>query len=357
MAGQTALAIFENGMLRLLEPESLDLPEGQPVRLTIEVLDRADYVLALAQQVYAGLSEEQVTEIESVILRPGPWFRWNALNEASRGDVGIADHLVDYYRLHAIYPESFNCPHQEFCRGFAYEKKMTEAKMSQVGSQYGTLYPKIAVVSLDPAAGDNGKFTQPHQRTTSYVSSKLEADDYTLNRPNPHWAVTQIIVKDILTLFGYVAQPNAANVMTTYAGRPIENVSAYFAHVNVTKCSMNNPDRGQAPHKVHMTCGRSYLEGELAILRPDILITQGKAANEIVGELLTGTPLREYDLPTQRTLILDDRSVLWLPMRHPSRQIGKIRQDWPTYVASIQDWMEDVVHADEYVTDVVQRTG
>lgn len=244
--------------------------------------------------------------------------------------------LTDYYHSRNIHPERFACQHQSFCRSRAFQQDMTETKMSMVGSLYGRNYPCLVVLSLDPPNGRGGNCVTPEQRTIVHVSTQLQADDYRAKRPNVHWALTQIIVKDVLCLFGYIAQANAAVVTASYAGRPIENVTPYFAHVNVVKCSMNNPGHGQAARAVHDKCGKSYLKDELAILAPDVVITQGNAANSIVGELLASTQLAACELPFSQEVNIGDKTALWLPMRHPARQIAKIRSDWPFYVEAIR---------------------
>jgi len=253
-------------------------------------------------------------------------------------DSSIATQLGEYYLLRGIHPQNFNCQHQEFCRSFANQNDMTEAKMSMVGSRYGAGYPKIVVVSSDPPLGNKGAFVQPHQRTTKYITDAHETDDYTSKHPNPHWAMTHIIVKDLLCLFGYKPQVRSAVVEESYAGRPIENVAPYFAHVNVAKCSMNHPDKGQADRKVHKCCSDSYLMEEVTILQPDILITQGTATNEILGSLLTSSPFSNGDLPAAQYVNTGNKSTLWLPMHHPPRQLHKIREDWPFYVRAVQEW-------------------
>jgi hypothetical protein len=250
----------------------------------------------------------------------------------------IHNELTEFYLQRNIHPEHFNCQHQSFCRRYAYQNDMTQTKMSMVGSRYGSIYPKIVVVSLDPPYGNSGDFVADYQRTTAYTAAKHEATDYTRNRPNPHWAVTQILVKDLLCLFGYQAQPGAAVMTESYAGRPLENVSACFAHVNVAKCSMNNPGKGQADKRVHRTCGNAYLREELSILAPDILVTQGNAANEVVVELLGREYAGASDLPAARQVEVGKRAALWLPMRHPARQLARIRQEWPFYVGAVLAW-------------------
>jgi predicted DNA-binding antitoxin AbrB/MazE fold protein len=65
---QTLEAVFENGTFRLLEPSAVTLVEGQHVRLTVEIEKTPDDVLALAEQVYEGLPEEEIGEIERISL-------------------------------------------------------------------------------------------------------------------------------------------------------------------------------------------------------------------------------------------------------------------------------------------------
>jgi predicted DNA-binding antitoxin AbrB/MazE fold protein len=61
-------AVYEHGVLTPVEP--LDLPEHQRVILTIQVpeLERADAILGDWEQVYGGLPEQDVNEIERIAL-------------------------------------------------------------------------------------------------------------------------------------------------------------------------------------------------------------------------------------------------------------------------------------------------
>lgn len=257
--------------------------------------------------------------------------------------------LNDYYRGKDIHPEDFNCKKQTTCRRYAYLGNMTETKMSMVGSRYGEMYPKIVIVSLDPPSGEKKDntpkrwtFKTPEQRTTEYVAAIHEKDDYSMDRPNPHWAMTQIIVKDLLTLWGYEAQPYAAVVLEKFLGHPIENVSAYFAHVNVAKCSMNNPNQNQASPAVHNTCSNAYLRDELIILEPDILITQGVTTNKILGKMLVGRESLLIDLPKTETITLGGKQILWMPMHHPTGQLDKVRDFWHIYLRAAKVWAKKI---------------
>jgi hypothetical protein len=257
--------------------------------------------------------------------------------------------LNGFYQTKHIHPEDFHCLQQNTCRQYAYQGNMTETKMSMVGSLYGEKYPRIVVVSLDPPSGKNKEnelknkrweFIDPHQRTTEFVSSTHEKDDFSVDKVNTHWAMTQIIVKDILELWGYKAHPNAAVVLEEYGGRIKENVSAYFAHVNVAKCSMNNEGQRKGSVVVHQTCSKAYLQEELILLEPDILITQGADTNEILGRILVGREMLISDLPKNQRITLGGNQILWLPMHHPARQLDKIRALWPTYLRDINLWVK-----------------
>jgi len=61
-------AIYENGVFRPLE--SLHLPEHQKVKITIQLppLEDPDKELKSWHQVYAGLSDSDVREIEAMAL-------------------------------------------------------------------------------------------------------------------------------------------------------------------------------------------------------------------------------------------------------------------------------------------------
>lgn len=65
---RTLEAVYHNGVLTPLEP--LDLPEDLRVKITIHwpVRENPDEALQAWEQVYAGLSEEEIVEIEQIAL-------------------------------------------------------------------------------------------------------------------------------------------------------------------------------------------------------------------------------------------------------------------------------------------------
>lgn len=71
---QALEAVFEDGKFRLLEKPAVPLRDGQHVRLTVETEATSEDVLELAGQVYAGLSEEEVDDVERIALDRRSFF-------------------------------------------------------------------------------------------------------------------------------------------------------------------------------------------------------------------------------------------------------------------------------------------
>jgi len=74
MTTETLDAIFEHGSFRLVRPPNIPLREGQRVRLVVETEESPDAILALATNVYAGLSPLDITEVEQIALQRRDFF-------------------------------------------------------------------------------------------------------------------------------------------------------------------------------------------------------------------------------------------------------------------------------------------
>jgi predicted DNA-binding antitoxin AbrB/MazE fold protein len=70
---ETVEAVYEHGVFRLTKPADLKLTEGQKVRLVVAPLDKPD-ILALAEQVYEGLSDDEIEAIEEHYRRRADFF-------------------------------------------------------------------------------------------------------------------------------------------------------------------------------------------------------------------------------------------------------------------------------------------
>lgn len=66
-------AVYENGVFRPIGSRPDCLAEGQQVRIVVEA-DTPEDILRLATQVYAGLSEQDVQEVEKIALDRSSFF-------------------------------------------------------------------------------------------------------------------------------------------------------------------------------------------------------------------------------------------------------------------------------------------
>ena len=72
---QTLDAVFENGAFRPLRPGELPLSPGQRVRLIVESpVEAGEDLIDLAADVYEGLSDEQIDDIERIALDRSDFF-------------------------------------------------------------------------------------------------------------------------------------------------------------------------------------------------------------------------------------------------------------------------------------------
>jgi predicted DNA-binding antitoxin AbrB/MazE fold protein len=72
---QTIEAIYQNGMFKPLNPVSEEIAEGETVEITIsEKRLTPEEMLKLASQVYEGLSDEDIAEIERIALDRSNFF-------------------------------------------------------------------------------------------------------------------------------------------------------------------------------------------------------------------------------------------------------------------------------------------
>ncbi len=72
---QTIEAIYQNGIFKPLNPVSEEFTEGKTVEITIKEKKMSpEEMLELASQVYDGLSEEDINDIERIALDRSNFF-------------------------------------------------------------------------------------------------------------------------------------------------------------------------------------------------------------------------------------------------------------------------------------------
>lgn len=240
----------------------------------------------------------------------------------------LKSQLETYYRNQGIHSLDFRCRHQASCRSGC--KAFTEAKASLVGNRYGDPI-RVVVLSLDPGNG----WPNPDARTLEAVAARHSKDKPDTFAKNKHW---------------YRTYETVAAVLSVVVGRQFlpREIVGRFAHVNAAKCSHNLPNKKQAPKRLFDNC-RSYLENELVILAPDILITQGKRAAMVA---------RPWEMRSHRKSVLQicERSSYWLELTHPTAWGGAYGEDqksWPHRFAQARKWMETQPERSARANDLV----
>lgn len=213
----------------------------------------------------------------------------------------------------------FCCRHWQACSEG--NQRITQAKGAFVGTDYekGVL-PRLLFLSLDPGSSNK----EPERRTVEGVrleEHECKVADLPKQR---HWYRTHELALILLEKF----RPDMR----------IENSHLYFAHVNSVKCSMNNSNHKQARRMLFEKC-REYIGGEITILKPDILVTQGqfaKVAVEKEFKILPGS--EDNQVSSYKWVHIGGKQTLWFHTYHP-RNFGKFNQqrreffkNWAEYV-------------------------
>lgn len=224
-----------------------------------------------------------------------------------------------YYRDEGILATSFKCPFKDACSGG--KEAFTGPKSAFVSSGYerGDM-PRLLFLSLDSGSG----VQSAEARLPGSVRTELEERDDVPKADSLHWYRTYELAWYILRQFTSLEK---------------RQVNRYFAHANAAKCCQNKPGRSQADPRLFKNC-RRYLAGELRVLRPDIVVSQGDWAKFGMNSIVEIE--RRID-EFARIARFDGRAVFWLHTYHPSRFGDFYRQrdnckGWERYSKEMNDW-------------------
>lgn len=161
--------------------------------------------------------------------------------------------LHEYYEQHGIAVKSFGCSHSLKCeQAAAPELLKGRGSEAYVGSRYQDDRFRIVVVSLDRGEGACDVWDRQSE------IENLPSDGKGLN---PHMAGT------LLTLRAILCEHSRADIWTQ------------FAMINAAKCCYGN--MYTVPDPLYWECSE-FGFGELSLLKPKIVVTQGKNAREPV---------------------------------------------------------------------------
>ncbi|MDD2297747.1 MAG: uracil-DNA glycosylase family protein [Sphaerochaetaceae bacterium] len=164
------------------------------------------------------------------------------------------------------------------------------------GYERGEL-PRLLFLSLDSGSAER----EPDKRLPEAVRRQEEIDCAVLSLPKGlHWYRTHELAWYVLRKF----KPNLL----------LDQAKHYFAHANSAKCCMNNKHNSKAASILFKNC-RRYLAGEIAILRPAIVVTQGSEAKDAMSRLVRKISPGIDDFAS--IVELEWGPVFWLHTYHP----------------------------------------
>ena len=243
-------------------------------------------------------------------------------------DDNILTRLAAYYEAKGIAPaDPFRCRHVKECSTGS--PLFTTAKASFVGSEYAKGNgPRLLFLSLDSGSAE----TDWRRRTIEAVQHHELQENVGALHKGKHWYLTHKLACVLLRHF--------------HPGLMIENTSPYFAHVNSAKCCQNNPHRGKAHRTLFENC-REFIPGELARLQPDIIVTQGSEAKDVIVQAyrVVKHDRKDVEGAAYETGLLDlvpGKQTLWLHTYHPGNY-GKFhpqrKKCWPLYVKAVKQFV------------------
>lgn len=254
-------------------------------------------------------------------------------------DISLLQDLEAYYEGQGILSTNFTCPHKHQCSAGC--EKFTGPKSAFVSTGYERNdLPRLMFISLDSGRGDQ----LSEKRLPSAVRSDVEyKGDFAALAKRSHWYRTIELAWYILRRFEPELQMN--------------QTVKFFANVNSAKCSMNKPQNAQADNVLFQNC-KGFLSGEVELLRPAVVVTQGAKAREAFASL-RHVVVRQMDdcanlADCAKEIEINSRKVFWLCTYHPNARGGqyhkqlrrnketKIAEGWVRYADMIYDFMNRV---------------
>lgn len=186
----------------------------------------------------------------------------------------MLDKLDRYYQEQGISANDFRCKHIDACKSVCKHDQMVSLPESYVGPEYeaGTL-PRLLFVSSDTneASWVNG-MAAGWGSLRDVREDKLQWHRW--SGANTHWQKTLDFAGSLLAPFAI--ERLSKNIAS-------DKVVEYIAHANSARCK-DSTIGAKEGHPMMATNCRELLLGEVMIMQPDIIVTQGaRARNSLAG--------------------------------------------------------------------------
>jgi hypothetical protein len=241
--------------------------------------------------------------------------------------------LSHYYDQVGINPLDFSCAHRDECERACAQRgwTFTEATAALVGRAYGNGVPRLVFVSSDPVdvQTDPSRRTLHAERETHAQCPVRSPALWDKTWMGQHWYQTHLLAWTLLRPF--VRKPFE-----------VQGTCEFFAHTRAVRCSNSVSD--EAPKVLYRNC-RDHLLGELRVLEPDVIVTQGrKAEREVRHMKLSFVSIAPSTEQCGHAIVtLGSRQVLWLQSYHPSPRarryyIPQKERCWPLWTAALGEF-------------------
>jgi hypothetical protein len=196
----------------------------------------------------------------------------------------MLDRLDRYYHEQNISASDFKCKHLNACRSVCKPGEMVSLPEAYVGPEYVgpkdeaetplPRLPRLLFVSSDP----NDSSWVKGDYATTWFSLKNIRDD---KLQNHRWAPAKTHWGQTLKLAGALLAPFALKCLSK--GIDQDKIVEYIAHANSTRCKDCTIGSKEGNPIMRSNC-RDNLVGEVIIMQPAIIVTQGKRAREALAE-------------------------------------------------------------------------
>ena len=216
----------------------------------------------------------------------------------------IRREIIELYSSKNITPsrtfEDFKCPYKLSCLGPRNKDKWNSGSWAYVGFKYGEAqihgkFEKVFVVAMD-----RGGKERSNEETFEETQSNFR--EATEKRWNPHMGGVSLILESLLD------------------EQNISEYSVQYALTNAVKCSIRSDNMNAVRgYQIISNCSH-HLKEEIAVLQPDIIITQGKHPQQTIRKFLPVNENKILHFGSVQLWRYEGKIVLGTP--HPARLKG-----------------------------------